>query len=309
MTRHPDADMQAPLEGYQAAECWLQALQGEGRSSATLDTYRRELRRVRWYAETQGAPDLLSWSCGDAARYVEFLRTQAHLYICPTGLRPGAEGWTPFRSGALDPTSIDSTARILGTMYRHFAGAGVAVSDSNPFEGLGNAALRRRSKPEVEPTLNKEIVARALDRIAAEPKTTESQHQRAWRDRFILTILSRTTLSTSDLAKARMSDIHVTTAEQSAAKWTLAIIGRDAVALDSEVVEMLGRYRKAFYLRPMPSPGELWGLVLSPYKSEAQCSSQPGSPEEERGRRQWKSVTSRQTIWAIVRAALSPQAA
>lgn len=290
--------------GFRAAEAWLEALREEGRSRATIETYAREIRRVRWYCETFGAPDLLAWSATEAVRYVEFLRTRAHLYVCPAGLRPSAAGWTPFRSGLLDPTSVDATIRILMTMYGHFASVGYALIGVNPFAGLGNTTPRRRSRPVRQPALSIEDVQPALERLAEEPKTTVSEHQMAWRDRFILTILSRTSLSAGDLAKARMSHVIANQDPRSSDGWVLAMEGRNAEPLDLEVVEAFRSYREAFRLRPQPSRDEGLGLILSPYTRAKEADVRSGSAVSRRLRLQWKSVSSRQAVWAIAQDAL-----
>lgn len=290
--------------GFHAAERWLTALKEQGRALATVQTYAREIRRLRWYCETQDAPDLLTWSTSDAALYLEFLRTYTHLHVCPAGLRPSQPGWTPFRSGALDATSVDTTARILMTMYGHFASVGLTQSKVNPFMGSGNTAPRRRSQPVRKPALSVEVVESVLERLAAESKTTASEHQLAWRDRFVLTILSRTSLSVGDLAKARMADVIVAPDSGGGSGWTLAMEGRIVQHLDSEVVEALCNYRQAFRLRPQPSRDEPWGLILSPYTRANKAESRSGSAGTRRLRLQWKSITSRQAVWAIAQQAL-----
>ena len=169
-------------------------------------------------------------------------------------------------------------------MYRHLAAGGVPLLKSNPFASLGNAVPRRRSQPVQKPTLDECVVARALERIACEPKTTAIEHQRAWRDRFLLTILSRTPLNTADLAKARMSDLKVTAMEASDAKWSLVVKCRGEVRLDAEVVDVLEHSRRAFSLRPIPSADEPWGLVLSPYTGAACGGAEQSSARARRSR-------------------------
>jgi integrase len=155
-----------------------------------------------------------------------------------------------------------------------------------------------------QPALTIDMVVPALERLAVEPKTTVSDHQMAWRDRFVLTILSRTSLSVGDLARARMADVIVTQDSRISDGWVLAMEGRNPQPLDLEVVEVFRNYRQAFRLRPQPSRDEVLGLILSPYTRANEADVRSGNAGARRLRLQWKSITSRQAVWAIAQEAL-----
>lgn len=292
-------------DDWQAIEVWLAMLAARPVSAATMATYRREQRRLRWYCDHVQAPPLRQWTYQDVAAYVSFLRTKAPANRCPQGLKPTDPGWTPFRNGQMSDASIASTIRILNTLFGFWQEAG--YRNANPFaaatrtvpRSAGGPASRRAVPPDAL-----EIVRRSM---AAREKHTARDHLTYWRNAFLLLLLERTGLRANEVAQANMIDVH-TVSDPATARhyWALAVNhqkggGTGIVPLDNDVMHAFFRYRGAFQLPEMPRHDEDFGLVLSPHTAAGQDESVYTSPRARRGRTMWKSVRTRQSVWAIVR--------
>ncbi|KOF55523.1 hypothetical protein AD428_00100 [Achromobacter sp. DMS1] len=228
---------------WQAAEVWLAVLQARPASPQTLDTYRREIRRLRWYCDTQGRPPPSAWTYQDGLRYVRFLTEEAGRHIRPAGLRYGDPGWTPFL-GTLSPSSVADARKILHTMFKFWMNAGYVPR--NPFAGQAGRA-RRTSAPSRRalPQAATDFVLTFLD---ARPKSTARDHLRYYRDRFLFLLLLHTGIRAHEAAAAAMGDVEARTDPQShRIYWALRLRtqkggGEGTALLNSEVMAAFHGY-------------------------------------------------------------------
>lgn len=279
---------------------WLASLERKGRAEATIATYRREVRRIAWYCEGRSTPAPWLWKDEDALRYVQFLREEAHLHVCPAGRQFGSPDWTPFRAGRLSQSARDSATRIASLLWDYLVVTRHA--QANPFLALvrkasEESAPRQADRGAVPPNVL-DLVLTCMDR---RPKPTAKDIRIYWRNRFVLLLYCGTGLRATEGVCANMSDIHPLTDPQTGrTHWALQVRGKD-LPLDATVLDALRSYRLAFQLPPMPIAREELGLILSPF-TPAQAETQVyGSARSRRGRGMWKSIRTRQTIRNIVR--------
>ncbi|CAB3920277.1 Tyrosine recombinase XerC [Achromobacter xylosoxidans] len=289
---------------WDAAEVWLTTLAARPVSPATVSTYRREVRRLRWYCKLVGAAQPTHWNLQDANGYIAFLNKQPARFPCPPHAEYGAPDWTPFRSGKFGPTAIAAASRILGTMFTFWQQAGYVRA--NPF-----ATIKLKSPQRGGPGARHAIPAQALAIVRKcmddRTKRTARDHLVYWRNAFLLVLIERTGLRADEVAGADMADIFSFSDPQNARLyWGMTVRkqkgGREGrVVLDATVVKALMNYRRAFGLADMPQPGEEQALILSPQTAAAEDDMKYQSARGRRGRGMWLAVRSRQNIWAIVR--------
>lgn len=290
-------------DDWEAIEVWLAILAARPVSPATLATYRREQRRLYWYCTRFGVAPLRNWTYQEVAAYLSFLRKRVSEFACPPGLRPDHADWTPFRKGKLGESSIAATVRILNTLFSFWQEAGYRAT--NPF------AAATRSPRTAENRGGRAVPPDALELVRQHMDTrsrrTARDHLTYWRNAFVLCLLERTGLRANELAQANMTDVHVVPDPKTARHyWALKIShqkggGAGIVPLDSDVMQAFFRYRKAFELPEIPAYDEDYGLVLSPHTAASQDAMVHTSARARRGRTMWKSVRTRQSVWAIVR--------
>ncbi|MFY2610557.1 tyrosine-type recombinase/integrase [Achromobacter ruhlandii] len=289
---------------WEAADVWLGVLASQPASPATLSTYRREVRRVRWYCEAFGTRTPTQWGYPDVTEYVRFLRSGVKGHVCPQGVEFGQAGWTPFRSGAFSETAVAAAVRILSTLFRFWQSAGYVRA--NPFAKFKTKAPQRRGPGarHAIPTAALAMVRKAMD---DRPKRTARDHLVYWRNAFLLTLLERTGLRADEAAQANMADVFSFSDPETARLYYGLTVrhqkgGQEGnVVLDATVMRAFAYYRRAFGLADLPTPGEPLGLILSPQTDLAKDDRVYKSAYSRRGRGMWKSVRSRQSIWAIVR--------
>lgn len=294
------------IDDWEAIDVWLSILEARPVSAATLATYQRERRRIRWYCDLVSAPRLKVWTYQDVSAYLAFLRTRSSEYPCPKGIKPGQAGWTPFRNGKMGDQSIAATVRILNTLFGFWQQSG--YRSTNPFAAVTRAAPRRSNGDaagRAVPPDALDLVRRAMD---AREKPSVRDHLTYWRNSFLLTLLERTGLRANEVAQANMVDLHIISDPKTARNyWALTVThqkggGKGVVPIDAEVIDAFFRYRRAFELPDIPEHDEQFGLVLSPHTAAGRDDRVHTSARARRGRTMWKSVRTRQSVWAIVRA-------
>jgi site-specific recombinase XerD len=133
------------------------------------------------------------------------------------------------------------------------------------------------------------------------------------RDRFAFVGLREMGLRASELVGVRMRDVYALTDPKTARTyWILKVdevhakgsTGRD-VPMTRAVFEELMAYRSAFGLAPVPEAGEEYGLLLSTKNRPVAIGSRLVSDAKSRRYfRAWDSLTSRKTLYAIVKGRL-----
>lgn len=287
-------------DDWQAAEVWLAVLGARPVSPRTLETYRREIRRLRWYCDTQGASLPGKWTYQDVLAYTRFLNDRATEFASRPGLRPGQAGWTPFR-GPLSSGSIADARKVLNTLYGFWTDAGYLRH--NPCTGQGAGRRKQAASPSrrVLPAPLIELVVAELD---ARPKPTVQDHLTYHRDRFTLFLLLRTGIRAHEAAAADMGDIEPRSdPETGRVHWALRLRtqkggGEGTTWLDATVIAELQRYRTAFGLPAMPAPGEQLGLILSP---RTRAGAGGSSARARRHNARWHVVRSRQGVYNVIK--------
>ena len=287
-------------DDWSAIQVWLDVLASRPVSPATLDTYGREVRRLRWYCDTQGAPPPSRWSYQDVLRYGEFLANKAAHNVCPKGVRHGQEGWTPFRK-ALSLSAVADARKVLNTLYAFLLNAG--YMRHNPCGGQGGARRRRGASPSRR-ALPPHLVSKVIEELEARPKRSVQEHLAYHRDRFAFVLLLKTGIRAHEAVAANMGDIEPRTdPDNGRVYWALRLRtqkggGEGSAWLDFSVIEELQRYRNAFGLPSMPDANEDLGLILSP---RTRASSGGGNARVRRRAGAWQVIRSRQAIYNIVK--------
>lgn len=291
------------VDDWHAIQLWMELLQVKAASKATLATYEREVRRLRWYCEHFDAPPPRVWGYADVIAYLKFLQEGAKDHPCRQGARPGTAGWTPFRSGNLSPAAAAAAARILNTLFGVWLRA--RYIGANPFAEVVTRPRRQGPGPRhAIPAQALDIVRRNMDERI---KHSAFDHLVYWRNRFLLCLLERTGLRANEVAQANMQDIGtVTDPKTGRMYWVLHIThqkggGEGDVVLDAVAMEALFAYRHAFGLPETPQPGENLALILSPRTGKGSDERPATSTRRRRRELRWLGVRTRQSIWSIVR--------
>jgi site-specific recombinase XerD len=287
-------------DDWDAVRVWLDVLRLRPVSPATLAAYEREIRRLRWYCATQGAPAPSTWSLQDALAYVAFVKDRSGEFVCPRGLRPGEEGWTPFR-GPLSDTAIADVRKVLSVLYDFWRD--MRYVNQNPFRPLRPPGRRRLANParRALPGIALDFVFGTLDNSL---RQTARDHLAYHRDRFVLQLLLRTGIRAHEAAASDMEDIEPwSDPESQRVYWALRLRtqkggGERLVFMDRTVIADFQRYRLAFRLASMPTPGEGLGLILSPRTDAGTGGHSAAARRHNAG---WHSVRTRQAVYDIVR--------
>ena len=310
-SRHSVSLLGDVIDDWQAIDVWLQLLRDRESSAATLATYAREVRRLRWYYDTQSAPAPRTWSFQDVSTYKKFLATRLTDFLCPPGRRPGQAGWTPFRSEKLSAQSINAAMRILNSLFRFWLQAGYV--QGNPFS---QSIAKQHALPAhgARHAIPLDILAQVHHTLREQPKIMPVDHLAYWRDVFLLLLLERTGLRANEVGQANLADVHqLSHPKQMTVHWAIRIRhqkggGEGIVPLDADVMQALREYRRAFGLAPEPAHDELHALILSPRTQAAVNQRYTMTARSRRANVQWQPVRTRQAIWGIVRRAFEATA-
>lgn len=300
-------------DDWDAAERRLSALAARRPpvSPLTLDNYRREVRRLRWYCEAMGRPAPSSWTIPDATDYLEFLRSRSGEFVClRRDARPGDLDWTPFRK-MLGHSALANCQKVLHALQTFWFESGYRVG--NPMAAIGSGGGLSGQVPRrhaVPPDLIDLVIALMEQR--AEEAGTEAKLTFV-RDRFLLRLLQHTGLRATEVVLGDMGDVELyADPDSQRVYWSLFVrhgkggkTGR--VALPPPVMDALRAYRYAFGMAPDPASGERVALVLS-VRTCCRGDGDDGrwarvSTRVRRGRRMWAEVRRRATLWDIVRTA------
>ncbi len=296
-------------DDWAAAEVWISVLTSRRLSPATLETYQREIRRLRWYCTTQATQAPGRWNYQDVLAYGEFLKVRAGEHVCPVGLRPSDPGWTPFR-GVLADSSIADAHKILRGLFNFWHQAGYVPR--NPYSGWGQANPVPKDRPghRAVPGSLLDVVLTKMD---LRPKQTAMDHLTYYRNRFFILLLLGTGLRAHEAVACDMTDVGPYTDPQLGdVYWGLQLRKEkggpagNLAYLDEIVIDAFHMYREAFGLPADPEQKEVNGLILSPLTNR---SAGGKSATGRRRRAAWRSVRTRQTAWNIIKAEFSAAAA
>ena len=312
---------------WKAVDVWLEGVRHNGGdySEETANTYSYHVAKLRWYCERTGTP-LIQWTQADANAFVSFLRDLPANCLCrkiETGrTRPGPDGsqqpvlrfaradepgYTPFRT-APSPGSRDDILRCVRALFNQLHEDGVIRR--NP---LAKIKTRKSRRINAERSLDLDLYAYVLDYLDTTPVADDTEARLRARDRFAFVALRELGLRASELVGVRMRDVYPLTDPKTARTyWILKVdeehakgsTGRD-VPMTRVVFEELMAYRSAFGLAPLPEAGEEYGLLLSTKTRPVAIGSRLVSDAKSRRYfRAWDSLTSRKTLYAIVKGRL-----
>lgn len=312
---------------WKAVDVWLEAVRHNGGdySEETANTYRYHVAKLRWYCERTGTP-LIQWTQADANAFVSFLRDLPADCLCrqiETGrTRPGPDGspqpvlrfaradepgYTPFRT-APSPGSRDDILRCVRALFTQLHEDGVIRR--NP---MARVKTRKSRRINAERSLDLDLYAYVLDYLDSVPVADDTEARLRARDRFAFVALRELGLRASELVGVRMRDVYPLTDPKTARTyWILKVdeehakgsTGRD-VPMTRAVFEELMAYRSAFGLAPVPEAGEEYGLLLSTKTRAVAIGSRlVNDVKSRRYFRAWDSLTSRKTLYAIVKGRL-----
>lgn len=317
---------------WRAVDVWLEGvrLNGGDYSEETASTYGYHVAKLRWYCERIGVPPT-EWTQAHANAFVSFLRDLPADCLCrkietgktrpaPHGTKQAVlryakanePGYTPFRTPP-SAGSRDDILRCVRALFHHLHEDGVIRR--NP---LTRIKTRKSRRIDAERSLDLDLYAYVLEYLDTLPVANENAARLRARDRFAFVALRELGLRASELVGVRMRDVYLLTDPKTARTyWILKIDeehakgskGRD-VPMTRAVFEELMAYRTAFGLPPVPEAGEEYGLLLSVQtKPVAIGSRMVTEAKSRRYFRAWASLTSRKSLYLIVKNRLDEVAA
>lgn len=305
---------------WEAAEVWLQAIASRPKkgSPETVATYRYHLAKLRWYCENASHNVPSQWTMPEVTKFFAFLGNLPEWAICAhDGIRHarlGEPGYTPFR---LTPSasSRSDIQRCIHAMFRAWREVGYIAMNPMGFHGAG-----AQRKVNVNRAVTLDLYDLVLETMEAQEKTTFEQRQRHVRDRFVLIGLRELGLRTTEFIKATMGAFQpLSDPKTGHTYWIMHITEESAkgnierkIPVTRQALTALSVYRKAFGMTLFPTPGEKTPLLLSP-RTRRGTTTASGIPIISLGARRgygvWRSLTSRHSLYAIVKERLAQAAA
>lgn len=314
----------AVATAWKAVDDWLETVRHNGgdHSEETANTYRYHVAKLRWYCERTDTA-LIQWTQADANAFIAFLRDLPADCLCrriDTGrTRPGPDsrpqpvlrfarfdepGYTPFQKTP-SSGSRDDILRCVRALFNELHEDGVIRR--NP---MAKVKTRKSRRINAERSLDLDLYAYVLDYLDSVPVADDNAARLRARDRFAFVALRELGLRASELVGVRMRDVYPLTDPKTARTyWILKIDeehakgskGRD-VPMTRAVFEELMAYRSAFGLSPVPEAGEEYGLLLSVQTKPVAIGSRLVTEAKSRRYfRAWASITSRKSLYSIVK--------
>lgn len=317
---------------WNAVQVWLEGvrLNGGDYSDETATTYGYHVAKLRWYCERNGLP-LTRWTQADANEFVAFLRNPPNDALCrkiDTGrtrrqddgsekpvmrfARPDEPGYTPLRI-APSKSSREDIIRCVRALFEQLHDDGVIRR--NP---MAKVKIRKSRQINVERSLNLDMYAYVLEYLDASACKDEFEARLRARDRFAFVALRELGLRASELVGVRMRDIYpLTDTRDARTYWVLRVDAEHAkgsvtrdVPMTRAVFEELMAYRTMFGLPALPETNEDYGLLLSVQTKAVVIGSRAvKEPKSRRYFRAWASITSRKSLYLIVKTRLDEVAA
>lgn len=317
----------AVATAWEAVDVWLEAVRHNGGdySEETANTYRFHVAKLRWYCDRIKTP-ITQWTQANANAFVAFLRDLPIDCQCQqidTGrtrksadgnerpilrfARVDEAGYSPFRT----PPSSSSRNDILRCVRALFAELHAdGVMRRNP---MAKVKTRKSRGINAERSLDLDLYAYALDYLNTVPVDDDNAARRRARDRFAFVALRELGLRASELVGVRMRDIYPLTDPKTGRTYWILLVGEEHakgsagrdVPMTRAVFEELMTYRTAFGLPAVPEPGEDYALLLS-VQTKAVAIGERLLTEAKSRRyfRAWASITSRKSLYLIVKSRL-----
>lgn len=299
-------------DDWEAAEVWLQAIASRPKrgSPATVATYRFHIAKLRWYCEHVAHKPPSQWTMPDVTAFFEFLTALPDWAICGHDgvrhARADEQDYTPFRCKP-SASSRSDVQRCIHAMFRAWREVGYIAMNPMGFHGAGT-----QRKVNAERAVSLDLYDLVLETMEAEEKLTFEQRQRHVRDRFVLIGLRELGLRTTEFIKGTMGAFQpLSDPKTRRTYWIMHIapetakgnVGRKIPVTKTALLALMA-YRKAFGLTALPLPGEQTPLLLSP-RTRSKAATASGIPITSLTARRdfgaWRSLTSRHSLYAIVK--------
>jgi len=290
-------------DDWQAIEVWLKTVQSNSRnrSTATVDTYRFHLAKLRWFCERVIGRTPSAWSMQDVEAFRAFLADLPDFALCMGDA--GSADYTPFRVQP-SPSSQSDILRFTRAMFGALHATGYIRL--NPM-ALTKAPASRELN--VSRAINLDLYDTVLQVMDAQDREGLKDRRGYLRDRFILVCLREAGLRASELVGARMGAFKQF-ADPKVRKtyWVLDVVADNAkggkartVPVTKVLMDALVMYRMGFGLPAYPAHGEATPLLLSPRTRKVELSA--GTIRRAADKRRfgaWGSVGTRQGLHKIV---------
>lgn len=311
-------------DDWEAAAVWLRSVARKSKngSEETVKTYGFHLAKLRWYCEHVRRVTPSRWNLQDVEAFKEFLEELPFDALCTRidagKERPGRyakhgeEGYTPFRIQPSDGSRSD-IERFVHAMFRAWHISGYIRLNPMALEGAGT-----RRTINAHRAIDVDVHALVLATMERERCDTPSARQINLRDRFILVALRELGLRASEIVGSSMNAFEQISDTGSKRRyWIFTVtpsVAKGAkerwVPVTNTLLTMLEEYRMAFGLSPQPTRSEKGALLLSPYTRAVLIAGKPvRSANDRRFLGAWKELTTRQHLFALVKARLATTAA
>ena len=311
-------------DDWHAVEIWLRSVARRSRSGSTetVATYRFHLAKLRWYCENVRRVTPSRWTLQDVEAFKEFLADLPFQALCArvdTGTaQPGRyvkqteQGYTPFR---IQPStgSRSDIERFVHAMFKAWHATGYIRLNPMALEGAG-----ARRTINAHRAIDVDVHALVLVTMEREQCDSPAARQINLRDRFILVALRELGLRASEIVGSSMNAFEQLSDPQTKRRYWVfhvtALVAKGGkerwVPVTDILLKMLEEYRMAFGLSPQPTLAERGALLLSPYTRAVLIAGKPvRSANDRRFFGAWKELTTRQHLFALVKARLATTAA
>lgn len=311
-------------DDWEAAEVWLQSVARKSKSGSleTVATYRFHLAKLRWYCENVRRVTPSRWSVQDVGHFKAFLEKLPQEALCARVdagtlkpgrfVRPANDGYTPFQKQPSSGSRSD-IERFVHAMFKAWHTSGYIRLNPMSLDGAGT-----RREINAERAVAIDVYELVLDTIAQEQCARPSARQTNLRDRFIFVALRELGLRASELVGSSMQAFQQLSDPATKRRyWTFKVGAAVAkggkartVPVTSSLLKALEDYRMAFGLSPQPTSNENGALLLSPHTQAVLIAGKPvRSASDRRFFGAWKELTTRQHLYAIVKARLKAASA
>jgi integrase/recombinase XerC len=310
-------------DDWHAVEIWLRSVARRSRSGSTetIATYRFHLTKLRWYCENVRRVTPSRWTLQDVEAFKEFLADLPFQALCArvdTGTaQPGRyvkqtePGYTPFR---IQPSagSRSDIERFVHAMFKAWHATGYIRLNPMALDGAGG-----RRTINADRAIDIDVYTLVLATMGGEQFVHPIARQTNLRDRFILVALRELGLRASEIVESSMNAFQqISDPKTKRRHWVFRVdasVGKGGkerwVPVTAVLLKMLEDYRTAFGLSPQPSLSDKGALLLSPYTGAVLIAGKPvRSANDRRYFGAWKELTTRQHLFAIVKARLNTTA-
>lgn len=319
----PDHGLGPVEDDWHAAEVWLRSVARKSKTGSpeTVATYRFHLAKLRWYCENVLRVTPSRWTVQDVEAFKGFLADLPFDALCARVaidsekpgryVKPTEPGYTPFRSQPA-PGSRADIERFVHAMFKAWHATGYIRLNPMALDGAGSRRTINANR-----AIDVDVHALVLATMEREQLDRPTARQSNLRDRFILVALRELGLRASELVGSSMNAFRqISDPKTKRRYWVFRVDAAVAkggkkrwVPVTSTLLKVLEEYRMAFDLPPQPAPAERGALLLSSHTRAVLIAGKPvRSASDRRFLGAWRELTTRQHLFAIVKARLEATA-